>query len=452
MLGMNIPETRYATSPDEVSIAYQLVGEGPIDLVVDLGLFGNVEVAWTFEPVADVLSRLAAFARLIFHDRRGVGLSGGSISNLETQATDLLAVLDACRAPRPALFGSTVGGAALSLFAATFPDRVSALAWFGPLAKTAWAPDYPWGETPEEQREFAVRAKEQWGTLEFALWFLEVNAPSHASDLAHAEEVARMDRHFCAPSTGVHFAQAWNETDVTHVLGALRCPTLLIDREAGPFDSAEARYVQTLIPNATLKLIPGDDFPMYYGDRSVVTESVREFLGVKRSYSVPDTILSTVLFTDIVDSTKTQATMGDRAWKDLVVRHHAMVREALERFGGVENDTAGDGFYATFDGPARAIRCGMEVTERVSDQGIEVRAGVHTGECQLIDGKPGGIAVTTGARISALAGPSEVLISQTVKDLVAGSGLSFEDAGEHELKGVPDRWHLYRVVDVEEFA
>jgi class 3 adenylate cyclase len=245
----------------------------------------------------------------------------------------------------------------------------------------------------------------------------------------------------------VQFALAWNETDVTDVLGALRCPTLLIDREAGPFGPEEARYVQTLIPEAELTLLSGEDFPMFYGDRAVVADVVREFLGVRRTLPVPETVLSTVLFTDIVGSTAKQATLGDRQWKELILRHHTVVRDALERYRGVENDTAGDGFYATFDGPARAIRCGMDVVERVRDLGIEIRAGIHTGECELIDGKPGGIAVTTGSRISGLAGPSEILISQTVRDLVAGSGLTFDDAGEHELKGVPDRWRLYRVVN-----
>jgi class 3 adenylate cyclase len=443
-----MPETRYATTDDEVSIAYQIVGEGPIDLVVDLGVFGNVEILWTFEPVADLLSTLASFSRLILHDRRGVGMSGGGgiVSNLETQARDLLAVIDACRSARPALFGSTNGGAALAMFAATYPERVAALTWFGPMVKTRWTPDYPWGRSPEQEHEFTVRAKEQWGTPEFAHWYLTNVAPSRAGDHAHEVELARVDRHFCAPSTGLQFAKAWNDTDVTNVLGALRCPTLLIDREAGPFGPDEARYVQELIPGAALTLLPGEDFWVIYGDRAAAADVVREFLGVKRSFLVPDTVLSTVLFTDIVHSTSTQVALGDRRWKELVLRHHTLVRDTIDRYRGFENDTAGDGFYATFDGPARAIRCGMDVVERVRDLGIEVRVGVHTGECELIDGKPGGIAVTTGSRIAALAGPSEILISQTVKDLVAGSGLAFEEAGEHELKGVPDRWRLYRVV------
>jgi len=440
-------ETRYATTEDGVSLAYQVVGDAPIDLAIDLGVFGNVEILWTFEPVADLLERLSTFARVILHDRRGTGLSGGGslLPDLETRSRDLLTVLNACRSTRPALFGSTSGGAALAMFAATYPDRVSSFAWFGPLAKTAWSPDYPWGESAEEQRLFVSQVAEQWGTVEFEYGYLEANVPTHANDEALAMAMARTTRHFASPSTAVEFARTWNETDVSKALGALHCPTLLIGREGDPFGSEEAKHVQTLIPGADLKILHGADFPMFFGDRGAVADTVREFLGIAQPVIVPDTILATVLFTDIVNSTERQASLGDRAWKELLERHHAVVRSALERWRGVENDTAGDGFYATFDGPARAIRCAVEITNEVIELGIEVRAGVHTGECELIDGKVGGIAVSTGARITSLAGPSEVLISQTVKDLVAGSGLAFEDAGHHELKGVPDRWHLYRV-------
>jgi class 3 adenylate cyclase len=446
---VKVPETRYATTEDGVSVAYQIVGEGPTDLAVDLGIVGNVEVLWTFEPVAGFLERLFAFSRLIFHDRRGTGLSGGgsSLPDLETRSRDLLSVLDACRSPRTALFGATTGGAALAMFAATYPERVSSLAWFGPLARTSWSPEYPWGETAQEQRLFVSQMREKFGTIEIEYDYLASNVPTRAKDEALAKELARIDRHFMAPSTAAEFARTWNETDVSEALGALRCPTLLIDREAGPFGPDEAKHVQTLIPEAALTLLPGDDFSMFFGDREAVIETVREFLGIERPVTVPDTILATVLFTDIVGSTERQAKLGDHVWKDVVQRHHAIVRAALTRWHGVENDTAGDGFYATFDGPARAIRCGMDIGERLRDLGIEIRSGVHTGECELMDGKPGGIAVTTGSRISGLAGPSEVLVSQTVKDLVAGSGLAFEDTGEHELKGVPGRWHLHRVVD-----
>jgi len=444
-----VPETRYATTEDGVSLAYQVVGEGPIDLAVDMAILGNVEIVWTFEPVADLLERLSSFSRLILHDRRGTGLSGGgsSLPDLETRSRDLLTVLDACRASRPVLFGSTTGGAAFAIFAATYPDRVSSLVWFGPMAKATWSPDYPWGETVEEQRRFAEQAKEQWGTVELAHSFVAQNAPARVNDEALASELARVCRHFMAPSTAVEFARTWDETDVSHALGALRCPTLLIDREGSPFGPDEARHVQTLIPGAELKLLQGEDFPMFLGDRGALVDVIRGFLGVERPLVVPDTILSTVLFTDIVGSTERQAALGDRGWKDLVLQHHAIVREALGRWRGVENDTAGDGFYATFDGPARAIRCALEIVERIRELGVEIRAGVHTGECEIIEDKCGGITVSIGARVASKAGRSEVLVSQTVKDLVAGSGLAFEDAGEHELKGVPDRWRLYRVKD-----
>ena len=446
-----IPETRYVTTEDGVSIADQVVGDGPVDLAVDLATMGNIELMWEFEPVADLLGRLSSFSRLILHDRRGTGLSGGgsTLPNLETRAEDLLAVLDAARSVRPALFGPTTGGAGLAVFAATHPDRVSSLVWYGPMAKATWTPDYPWGETPEEQRRWRAQVSESWGTTKCEHVFLGEVAPAHAGDERLESEMARLMRHFMAPSTAVEWSRTWDETDVSHALGALRCPTLLLTRTNtwyGDVVVEEARHIQTLIPGAELELLPGESFSILFGDRARLAETIRRFLGVERPSTVPDTILSTVLFTDIVGSTERQAALGDRGWKDLVLAHHAVVREALGRWRGVENDTAGDGFYATFDGPARAIRCALEIAERVRDLGIEIRAGVHTGECEVIEDKCGGITVSIGARVASNAGPSEVLVSQTVKDLVAGSGFTFEDAGEHELKGVPDRWHLYRVV------
>ena len=445
---MQIPETRYATAEDGVSIAYQVVGNGPVDLAVDLAVSGNVELMWGFAPFADLLERLSAFSRSIVHDRRGTGLSGGGalLPDLETRAQDLLAVLDACGSTRPALFGTTTGGAALAVFAASHPERVSSFVWHGPMAKTTWAPDYPWGDPPDAQWHSLAEVRASWGTTAMELSYLADNAPTHAGDERLAAEMARLMRHFMAPSTAVEFTRTWNETDVSHALVALRCPTLLITRRDNPHGTDEAAYVQRLIPGAQLELLPGQDFPAFFGDRAGLVETIRTFLGIERPPSIPDSILSTVLFTDIVGSTEKQASLGDRGWKELVERHHAVVRGALGRWRGVENDTAGDGFYATFDGPARAINCALEITERVRDLGIEVRAGVHTGECELIESKCGGLTVSIGARVAAKAGPSEVLVSRTVKDLVAGSGLTFEDAGEHDLKGVPDRWRLYRVV------
>jgi class 3 adenylate cyclase len=302
------------------------------------------------------------------------------------------------------------------------------------------------GTTPEEQRRFIETIKSGLGTREFARWYLADTAPSRIPDEALETELARLDRHFIAPSTGVEFAKAENETDVTQVLSALRCPTLLIARRDLAAGIEEGRFVQDLISGAELTLVPGDEHELFLGDHESIAETLREFLGVERKQVVVDSFLASVLFTDIVGSTEKQATLGDLAWKKLVERHHAIVRGSLERWRGVEIDTAGDGFYATFDGPARAIRCAQAIVESVRGLGIEVRAGVHTGECELIDGKAGGLTVSIGARVASNSGPSEVLVSQTVKDLVAGSGLTFEDAGEHELKGVPDRWHLYWVV------
>jgi class 3 adenylate cyclase len=445
---MRIPETSYATTRDGASIAYQTAGDGPIDLAVDLAVSGNVEMMWGFAPVADLLERLSGFARVILHDRRGTGLSGGGalLPDLETRAQDLLAVLDACGSTRPALFGTTTGGAALAVFAASHPDHVSSFVWHGPIARTTPAPGYPWGERPEARWHSLTEVLGSWGTTEMELSYLEDNAPTHAGDERLASQMARLMRHFMAPSTAVEFIRVWNETDVRDALGALRCPTLLTTRTDNPHGTDEARSVQTMIPGAELELLPGRDFPAFFGDRAALVETIRSFLGIARPHPIPDTILSTVLFTDIVGSTEKQASLGDKGWKDLVEQHHAVVRDALARWRGVENDTAGDGFYATFDGPARAINCALEIAESVRDLGVEVRAGVHIGECELIESKCGGLTVSIGARVAAKAGPSEVLVSRTVKDLTAGSGLVFEDTGEHELKGVPDRWRLYRVV------
>ena len=446
---MEIPETRYATTEDGISIAFQTVGNGPVDLVFDPGVWGNVEIMWELPALADLFGKLSSFSRLILHDRRGTGMSGGggpSLPNLETRARDLLTVLDTCRSGRTALFGSTTGGAALALFAATYPDRVSSFAWFWSLATVSWSPGYPWGETPEELRRLTEWIREGAGKPVMAREWLESYAPKLAGDERLVSQVARLDRHFAAPSTGGEWSRTENETDVTDVLSVLSCPTLLLDHEASPTEAAESRFVQGLIPGAELVLIPGDPYTLVFSDRAAIADAIRAFLGVERTLVAADTVLSSVLFTDIVDSTEKQASLGDRAWNELIGRHHAIVRDALDRWRGIENDTAGDGFYATFDGPARAVCCALDVVQRIRDLGIEIRAGVHTGECEVINGKHAGLAVTIGSRVASSAGSSEVLVSRTVKDLTAGSGFTFEDAGEHELKGVPDRWHLYRVV------
>jgi class 3 adenylate cyclase len=442
-----VPDTLYATTDDGVSIAYQIVGEGPVDLVLELESWGNVEIMWELDALADLFERLSQFSRLVLHDRRATGLSGGvSFPNLETRARDLLAVLDAIRSSRAVLFGERTAGAAFTIFAASYPNRVASLVWNRAVATTRWSPEYPWGLTPDEHRAEAAETRNGMGSKELAHAWLTACAPSLAGDERLEAQIARLDRHFMAPSTAAEWIQVESETDVTAVLPLLRCPTLVLDYEQSSTDAAQSRHVQSRIPDADLQLISGDPYSLPYGDREQIVDAVKAFIGRERPTDVPATVLGTVLFTDIVGSTEHQAAAGDWAWADVIRRHNTIVREALERWQGVENDTAGDGFYATFDGPARAIRCALDIVSRVDEIALEVRTGIHTGECAVVDGKRAGLAVTIGSRIAAIAGPSDVLVSRTVKDLTAGSGFSFEDRGEHELNGVPEHWQLYRVV------
>jgi class 3 adenylate cyclase len=441
---VEIRDTRYAKTPDGVYIAYQTAGEGPIDLVWQFDAVGDVDLIWEEPVLGPWLRDFAAFCRVILHDRRATGLSSRNVPppNLETRVSDLRLVLDTVGSNRPVLAGSAEGGAPNVLFAATHPERVHSIVWFNPLPRSVWAPDFPWGVKPEYV-EYETRALDLWGTNDFGpAWAKAEETEGETMAPEGVRARGMMTRHTATPDVARELERIWYETDVREVLPSVQTPTLLIcfDR---PVDVATAEYVASLMPDAVVERAPDLHDP---DGHAPTLDVIRRFLGVERPAPELDTILSTILFTDIVGSTKKQAALGDRGWKDLVGRHHAIVRESLGRWRGVENDTAGDGFYATFDGPARAIRCALEVAERVRDLGIEIRAGIHTGECELIEGKAGGITVSIGARVASRAGPSEVLVSQTVKDLVAGSGFTFEDAGEYELKGVPDRWRLLRVV------
>jgi class 3 adenylate cyclase len=328
-----------------------------------------------------------------------------------------------------------------ALLAATHPERVAGLVWFGAQARSVATAGWPYGRDPSAVDRLARAAEAGWGTEAFVRQMY----PSAEMDDDVIWFLARMQRHACGPATAVGFIRLLHEYDVREILPTLRLPVLVLATKGLPDDwiFEQAKATAELIPEATLHPLAPSASRLW--DPSVVEETLA-FCGIERPPPELDTVLSTVLFTDIVGSTEKQASLGDHGWKELVERHHAVVREALARWRGVENDTAGDGFYATFDGPARAIRCAQQVTEHVRDLGIEVRAGVHTGECEVIEGKCGGLTVSIGARVAATARPSEVRVSQTVKDLVAGSGLTFADAGEHELKGVPDRWRLYRVM------
>jgi class 3 adenylate cyclase len=440
-----VPETHYVKTPDGVHIAYQVLGEGPVDFALILGSSGNVEIQWEL-PVANLYRRLASFSRLILHDRRGTGLSDRMvpIPNLETRAQDLLAVLDAVGSTEAVISGSETGGAVAALFAATYPARSRALILTWPVARGTWAPDYPWGEKPETQERYLKAVAHGWGTEAFAARFLAENVQSLAGNAEAIRLKARMQRHFVTPGAAVELERIWYETDVLDVLGVIRTPTLITDLADAEWGPEESRYIASLIPNATMRFLPGRDPESADIDASV--EAIEEFLGVEPLPVSVDRVLSTVLFTDVVGSTRKADELGDHAWKDLLSAHQGRVRAELARYRGREIDARGEESFATFDGPARAVHCAIAITRAVQDLGIQVRAGVHTGEVELVGDQVRGIAVHIGARVASLAGSGEVLVSSTVKDLVAGSGLLFEDGGVHELKGVPDHWQLYSVI------
>ncbi len=439
-----IPQTRYAKAPDGASIAYQVIGDGPVDLVYASGIWSNVEVMWEHPPWARFLKRLVKFSRLILFDMRGVGLSdrGPEPPVLELQRDDVGAVMDAAGSEDAIVFGGARAATMAMLFAATHPERTKALILYAPVAKTVSTPDFPFGKTPEEQGVFFERFVREVGTGKN----LRLQAPSVADDERFVDWWARFERLVASPSAYRELGRIFIDVDVRDVLSAIHVPTLVIHREGDAIVlEGQARYVAGQIADATYVELPGEDHLPFVGDAGAILDEVERFVTGRRPIPEIDKVLATVLFTDIVDSTRRQAGLGDEGWKDLVERHHAVVRDLLKTYRGEEQDTAGDGFFVRFDGPARAIRCAQNIVESVRPLGIDVRAGLHTGECEIVDGKCGGLALSIGARVMANAGPSEVLVSQTVKDLVAGSGLAFEDAGEHELKGVPDRWRLYRI-------
>jgi class 3 adenylate cyclase len=439
-------ETQYATTGDGVYIAYQVVGEGPVDVAWQSDYLSNVDVIWDTPIYGPLFRGIASFARLILHDRRGTGLSSRNVPppNLETRVADLRVVLDAAESERPVLAGFIEGGATAVLLAASDPGRVQSIVWWGPVARNVWTPDYPWGARPEyiEMDQLQLR---HWGTLEGARIWAESEAMyGRIFDEENIRAYAKLSRHTATPDVAMELAKIWYETDIRSVLPSVNVPALLLDQQVTPSDVEETKYVASLMPLAELKPLPRE--ARIVDVVSIVVDEIRDFVGVEPPMPELDTVLATVLFTDIVGSTQMQAALGGYAWKELIQRHHTLVRDVLQRWHGVEVDTAGDGFYATFDGPARAIRCALDITDRVRELGVEIRAGVHSGECEVVDGKCTGITVSIGARVAATAGPSEVRVSQTVKDLVAGSGLTFVDVGEQELKGVPDRWRLYLVV------
>jgi class 3 adenylate cyclase len=443
------PETRYARSGD-VNIAYTVVGDGPFDLVYIQGFVSHVELAWRVPAYADFLNGLASFSRFIFLDKRGTGMSDpvAGAPSLETRMDDVRAVMDAAGSARAAIMGVSEGTPMSILFAATYPQRVLALVLQAGGPRFIWAPDWPFGETVEENERWIRRALDEWGSpafLEEAAAFL---APAYDGENQRA--FAEYLRLSASPGAVAALERMNREIDVRDVLPAVRAPTLILNLTGDTEEIVQgSRYMAERIPGARLVQIEGEGHipgPATIGD---FTEEIRDFLqaaAAGETLRAPDRQLATLLFTDIVDSTEHMARLGDAGWRALIEQHHELVRRELTQARGREVDTAGDGFFAAFDGPARAVRCAQAIVHGVRELGIDVRSGLHTGECELADGKVTGIAVHTGARVAGYAGPGEVLVSSTVRDLVAGSGLEFEDRGVHELKGIPGEWRLYAAV------
>jgi class 3 adenylate cyclase len=435
-----IPKTQYAKSGD-VNIAYQVFGDGPIDIVFIAGFISHVDLVWEDPLLRRFFERLSSFARVINFDKRGQGasdpVSGAPI--LEERMDDVRAVMDAARSERAALFTVSEGGPLGMLFSATYPDRVSALVLYGTLVKGTYSDDYPYAPTPEM---WEVYLDMEWGQGLSA----NLIAPSYALDEEFVQRWARFERMSSSPGMVRQILHMCSEVDARDVLPTVAVPTLILHRSGDENIPVEVgRYMAERIPNAKYVELAGDDHLWFVGDIDSVIEETEEFLTGARSAVEPDRVLATVMFTDIIDSTRTGAELGDRRWRDLVERHDTLIRRELERHRGREVKTMGDGFLATFDGPARGIRCACSARDAINQLGLEIRAGLHTGEVEVIGDDVRGIAVNIGARVGSAAGPGEVLVSRTVTDLVAGSGIEFAERGVHALKGVPGDWQLYSV-------
>jgi class 3 adenylate cyclase len=442
------PTTRYARS-GSVSIAYQVVGGGPRDLVFVGGWVSHLESGWDEPLLARFRRRLASFSRLILFDKRGTGMSDrvpdANLPTLEQRMDDVRAVMDAAGSERAALFGQSEGASMAILFAATYPERTTAVVTFGAFASRIRHPDYPWAPTTgERQRLYDLIERDWGGDVD-----MSELAPSMAHDDGFRRRLSTLLRLSASPGAALALARMNTEIDVRGILSAIRVPTLIMHR-TGDRDAniEEGRYIAARIPGAKFLELPGPDHIPWVGDQAEVVDEIEEFLTGIRPAPEPDRVLATVLFTDIAGSTERVASLGDTAWRDVLEEHHASVRRELAHFRGQEITTTGDGFLATFDGPARAVRCAVAIRDHLHQSGLEVRAGVHTGECERMGDNIGGLAVHIGSRVAGLANPGEVLASSTVKDLVSGSGIVFEDRGAHSLKGIPGEWRVFRVTGV----
>ncbi len=448
---MKVPEVRYAKATDGAIIAYQVVGDGPVDLVYLEGFVSHLVWMWHYPPWAHLLRRIASFARLIVVDRRGVGLSDrfspGDLPSLEVLVEDLTAVLNEVGSTDAVIAGFQEGGHQAALFAASHPERTRALILYAMNPGGLATEDYPFGWTDEEWDKYIDGVAIGWGTREWFRKNLVESAPSVLGDEHAFDWGLQLTQMAASPTGAAALMSLYRATDIRPILSTIRVPTLVLHRADDPGESfGVSRYVADRVPAGTLIELPGHDTPEYLGPVDAVADAIEAFVTGRPAARPPDRILLTVLFTDIVGSTERAAAIGDAAWKEVLAAHTSRAKSEIERYRGTYVHTTGDGLLATFDGPARAVRCAQAIVRCVRDLGLEVRAGCHTGEVELADEDVQGLAVHVGARVAGLAEPSQVLVSSTVKNLVAGSGLAFDDAGEHELKGVPDRWHLYGVV------
>ena len=436
-----VPETQYVSSGG-IHIAYQVVGAGPVDLVYVPGWISHIELAWELPDLAAGLRRLASFTRLILFDKRGTGMSdrvpNDHLPTLEERMDDLRAVMDAVGSERAVVFGASEGGIMSLLFAATYPQRTISLCTFGSFSKRIWSPDYPWAPTPEERQLTYDAIERDW-----AAGFHDT-APS--LDPERRARLITYYRRSASPGAALALMKLNTQIDVRHVLPSIRVPTVVMHRrEDRDVLVEEGRYLAEQIPGARFVEFPGADHSWWTQDRDAIIDEIEQLVTGTRPAPEINRILTTVLFTDICRSTEEAVRRGDREWLRLLAEHNELVRGELAHFRGCEVNTAGDGFVATFDGPARAVRCACSIRDKVRQLGLEVRAGLHTGEIELLERDIGGVAVHVGARVGAAAGPGEVLVSSTVKDLVSGSGISFADRGLHKLKGVPGERHLFIV-------
>lgn len=438
---MPLPRTRYTTSGD-LTIAYQVVGDGPIDIVAVPGGVTNIDAIWQHPVYARSNERMGTFSRYVLFDKRGGGLSdrlaAGAAPTLEERMDDIRAVMDAAGSPSAVLYGVADGGPLSILFAATYPERVRGLILLSTYARRLRADDHPWAPTREEHRGIVERIVAGWGIPDV-----------ERGGTLFADVWAAFERQSATPAAARAVYELDADIDVRPALPTLRVPTLVIHRAGGPLAIAYANYLAQHIAGAKLVIVPGGGRDLSDEDADLILAEIQEFVTGARPVAERDRYLATVLFTDIVDSARRATELGDAGWRDLLERHHAIVRAELARHRGVEIDTAGDGFFATFDGPGRAIRCALAIRAALRPLGIEIRIGIHTGECESIAGKVGGIAAIIGARVRERAAPGEILATGTVRDLVVGSGLAFDDRGSQELKGVPGEWALLAIVSSE---